>query len=323
MKTFLVAVLCVAAIMLAGLLFWLWTPDRSRASLEAIYLRKPDDLVDMGGFRLHVRDSGPRNAPAIVMLHGFGSSLHTWEPWARALASDYRVIRFDLPGSGLSDPDPSGAYTDARSMKILLGLLDRLGVRRAAMIGNSIGGRLAWRFAAAHPDRVDKLVLISPDGFASPGFEYGANPKVPTVVSLMRYILPKAVLRPNIVAAYGDPTALSEKTLERYHALMLSPGSRPAMIERMRQTVLVDPEPILRGISVPVLLLWGERDAMVPVSNSADYQRAIPHAALVTFPALGHVPHEEAPEDSLVPVREFLGQLPPPDREALPSSGLQ
>ncbi len=242
------------------------------------------------------------------MLHGFGSSLHTFEPWARALENEYRVIRFDLPGSGLSEPDPSGVYTDVRSMELLQQLMDRLDVQSAVLIGNSIGGRLAWRFAASHPDRVMKLVLISPDGYASPGFEYGRRPEVPAVMNLMRFVLPKTLLRQNIVAAYGDPDALTEETLQRYHALLLAPGNRLAMVERMRQTVLVDPEPFLRKIEIPVLLLWGEKDAMVPASNASDYLRVLSNAELVSFPSLGHVPHEEAPEPSLAPLRKFLAK---------------
>lgn len=308
MKSVLTAALLLLAATVVGLAVWAWTPDRSRSSLEASYLRGPEDLIDIGGVRLHVRDTGPREAPAVVMLHGAGSSLHTFEPWAQALDRDYRVIRFDLPGSGLSGPDPAGTYTDARSMDVLLALLDRLGVERATLVGNSIGGRLAWQFAAAHPDRVDKLVLISPDGFASPGFAYGRPPEIPAFLSLIRYVLPRALLRPTIVAAYGDPGALSEETLTRYHDLLLAPGNRDAMIERMRQTVLVDPEPILRRIAVPVLLLWGEKDGMIPPANAADYMRALPDSRLVTLAALGHVPHEEAPDISLRPVRDFLAE---------------
>lgn len=308
MKTVLRAALLIVAATVVGVSVWLWTPDRSRSTLEATYLRSPADLIDIGGARVHVRDTGPRDAPAVVMLHGTGSSLHTFEPWARLLDGEYRVIRFDLPGSGLSGPDPTGIYTDARSMEILAGILDRLGVDRAALVGNSIGGRLAWNFAAAHPERVDKLVLISPDGFASPGFEYGRAPEISAVLSLMRYVLPKALLRPNIVAAYGNPDALTEETLERYHALLLAPGNRDALIERLRQTILVDPEPILRQIQVPVLLVWGEKDGMIPVGNAADYRRALPDSRLVTFANLGHVPHEEAPDVSIVVVREFLAE---------------
>lgn len=308
MKTVLVAALLIVAVIVVGASVWLWTPDRSRSTLEAAYLQTPRDLVDIGGTRIHVRDTGPRDAPAVVMLHGTGSSLHTFEPWAQRLDGDYRIIRFDLPGSGLSGPDPTGIYTDARSMEILAAILDRLGVDRATLVGNSIGGRLAWKFAAAYPERVDKLVLISPDGFASPGFAYGRAPEISAVLSLMRYVLPKALLRPSIAAAYGNADALSEETLERYHALLLAPGNRDALIARLGQTILVDPEPILRQIQCPVLLLWGEKDGMIPVGNAADYRRALPDSRLVTFADLGHVPHEEAPDVSIVAVREFLAE---------------
>jgi alpha-beta hydrolase superfamily lysophospholipase len=81
------------------LLFWLWTPDKPRSELEARYLAAPGDMLQVGPWRLHVRDSGPRDAPAVVMLHGFGASLHTWEAWAQALSATHRVIRLDLPGA--------------------------------------------------------------------------------------------------------------------------------------------------------------------------------------------------------------------------------
>ena len=98
----------VALLLPAGMLAWLWTPDLHRATLQARYLRAPGDLVDVAGVRRHVRDSGPRQAPVLMLLHGFGASLHTWDAWAEALAKDRRVIRLDWPGSGLSAPDPTG-----------------------------------------------------------------------------------------------------------------------------------------------------------------------------------------------------------------------
>ena len=91
--------------------------------------------------RLQVRDFGPRDALVLVMLHGFGAILHTWEPWARTLENGYRMVRFDLPGSGLSEPDTTGLYTDERYSALMIALIDRLAISRAALIGNSIGGR--------------------------------------------------------------------------------------------------------------------------------------------------------------------------------------
>ena len=286
--------------------FWLWTPDKSLASLQARYLAAPGDLVEVDGTRVHLRDSGPKGAPAVVMIHGFGGSLHSWEPWAQALSVDHRVIRFDLPGSGLSAPDPSGNYSDARSMQLLLALMDRQGIARASIVGHSIGGRIAWTYAATHPERVDKLVLVAPDGFASPGFEYGRAPEVPLTVELMRYVLPKPLLRMSLEPAYANPSFLSDALTTRYHDLMLAPGSRDALIARMRQTTLVDPLPLLQRIQAPTLLVWGEADAMIPVANSADYLKALANVTLVSLPGVGHLPQEEAAAKSLPAVRDFL-----------------
>lgn len=293
---------------LAGLLFWAWTPDKSRPEIEAKYLQSGDRYFEIAGARLRLRDTGPRNAPAIILLHGFGSSLETWEPWANSLSSDFRVIRFDLPGSGLTGPDPTADYSDIRGIRILAALMDRLGLDRASIVGNSIGGRIAWKFAALEPSRVNRLVLISPDGFASPGFDYGKRPEVPAIIKLMRYALPKAFLRMNLSLAYADPAALTDAVVTRYYDLMLAPGVRDAMIKRMMQTVLEEPGPYLRRIQAPTLLLWGKQDGMIPFSNSADYTKSLAHCRLVPLPGLGHVPQEEAPAVSLLPVREFLAQ---------------
>jgi len=306
MKLPAIAILSLFLACLIGGSVWLWTPDKSRAVLEAKYLNSPGDILVILGTGLHVRDNGPKDASAVIMLHGFGSSLDTWQPWATALQSEHRVIRFDLPGSGLSEADTTGDYTDARTMALLDALMDRLGIAQASLIGNSIGGRIAWKFAALYPHRVTKLVLISPDGFASAGFPYCKKPVVPTTIKLMRYFLPKALLRMNLAAAYGDAAALTDETVNRYYDLMLGPGIRDAMIRRLEQTVLVDPEPLLRTIHAPTLLVWGEKDALIPFSNAWDYQRNLSNATLVSFPTLGHVPQEEAPALSLPPVESFL-----------------
>lgn len=312
MKTVVQIGLLVLGLALIAGGIWLWTPDKSRADLEALYLADPADLVRVSGTTLHVRDTGPRGAPAVILLHGFGASLHTWEPWAADLDEDFRVVRLDLPGAGLSPPDPTGDYSDDRVINLLLALMDQRGLDRAALIGNSVGGRIAWTFAARHSDRVTRLVLISPDGFASPGFEYGKAPEVPAIMGLMRYTLPRSMLRDNIAVGYADPAALSDDAVTRYRDLMLAPGARQAMLDRMEQTVLIDPVPLLSRITAPVLLVWGEQDAMIPFANARDYQAALADVRLVSFADLGHLPHEEAPARSLPPVRAFLleGQSP-------------
>src|SRR4051812_15726430 len=130
MKAAVLIITLVLATILIASAIWLYTPDKSRSLLEARYLKSPTDYIEVEGLRMHVRDSGSKEAPAIVMLHGFGSSLHTWEPWSQALTATHRVIRFDLPGSALTGPDPTGDYTDARSLQVLAALMDRLDVKR-------------------------------------------------------------------------------------------------------------------------------------------------------------------------------------------------
>jgi pimeloyl-ACP methyl ester carboxylesterase len=149
-------------------------------------------------------------------------------------------------------------------------------------------------------------VLVSPDGFASHGFSYGEQPEIPAMVGLMRYVLPKALLRMNLKPAYGDPSRLTDATVDRYHDLLLVPGNRAALMARMEQTVLEPPEPLLQQIRAPVLLVWGERDAMIPIANAEDYAKNLADSTLVRLPGLGHVPQEEAPARSMVPVRAFL-----------------
>lgn len=293
---------------LIGAALWLYTPDKPRRALEAAYAGPPSTFVEVAGLRLHLRDTGPRDAPAILMLHGFGASLHTWEDWARLLETDHRVIRFDLPGFGLTGPDPTGDYTDARSIAVLRALMDHLGLQRATLIGSSMGGRIAWAFAAAHPDRVAKLVLVAPDGFASPGIAYGRRQEVPALMHLLPYTLPHSMLRANLAAAYADPARMSEATVQRSYDLMRAPGVRRAIIARMGQVVLPEPEPLLRRITAPTLLLWGEQDRMIPIANAQDYLAALPDARLVALPGIGHVPMEEAPAGTIAPLRDFLAR---------------
>ena len=305
MKLTFIVLICVGAV-LAAALWWLWTPDKDRATLERQYLNAPGDMIEVAGTRLHVRDGGPRGASAVIFLHGLGASLHTWEPWAANLAKDLRVIRIDLPGSGLSLPDPTGDYSDQRSLQIIKALMDKLNLARASLVGNSIGGRIAWTFAGTYPARVDKLVLVAPDGFASPGFDYGKTPEVPAMVKLMRYALPKALLAMSLKPAYANPATLTDALATRYHDLMLAPGSRNALLARMAQTVLVNPLPTLKKITAPTLLMWGEQDGLIPFANSNDYLKAITGSKLISFEGAGHLPQEEAPTESVKTVREFL-----------------
>lgn len=122
-----------AAALLIGLAAAAWTPDLPRAPLESTYARGPQDFVTIDGMRLHLRDDGPRDAPAVLLLHGFGGSLHTWDAWARGLGATHRVVRFDQPGAGLSAPDRLRDDSDERGLQVIAAVLDALGLLRASL----------------------------------------------------------------------------------------------------------------------------------------------------------------------------------------------
>jgi pimeloyl-ACP methyl ester carboxylesterase len=212
----------------------------------------------------------------------------------------------DWPGFGLTGPDPTGNYSNERSAQFLLAFMDELGVPKASLIGNSMGGQIAWMFASLHPERVGKLVLISPAGFSSPGQDYGKKPEVPAVIKILPYVLPPYFVQMSLAPAFGERGHLTPALIARYRDFMRAPGARPAMIARMEQDVLTDPAPALQRLQMPVLLLWGTKDGMIPVSNAADYLKLIPQAKCIELPGTGHVPQEEAPEASLRPLRAFL-----------------
>ncbi len=282
------------------------TSDIPRQDLEAKYLEHPDDIRDVAGTMMHVRVSGPSDAPTVILIHGVASHLQTWDDWVSALERKHRIVRFDLPGAGLSPPDRTDDYTDARAIALIGALMDDLNIEDAAFIGNSLGGRIAWSFAAARPDRVNQLILVSPDGFASDDFEYGTAPDVPVAGSLIRYSLPKWVLGRGLRSAYADPAKLDRQTLQRYYDLLHGEGTRRALLQRMRQTVLEPPEQRLETIQVPVLLIWGEDDQIIPIENAAKFQAAMNDVSLLRLPGVGHLPQEEAPDAAIDQILDFL-----------------
>ena len=260
----------------------------------------------MGFQPYFIQDTGPREAPTIVLLHGFGASLQTWDAWGTELEKQWRVVRIDVPAFGLTGPAVNQDYSDEADVVRLLALFDQLDLQQAIVGGHSMGGRIAWNFAAAHPERVSHLVLVSPDGFPDPSSTSEKTYKVSTWLGLMKYSLPAWALKMGVAPAYGDEKLLTADAMRRYQDMMRAPGVRTALIERMRQTRNSDPVPRLQSLKMPVLLVWGDKDAFIPISNAQDYLQAITHAVLATIPQAGHVVHEEAPIPSVEAVKEFL-----------------
>jgi len=306
------SVLLLSALLLTAAVYGLWTPDIPRAELQQRYGVPGQQVMAVDGLHIHYQDSGPPEAPALLLLHGFGSSLQTWNAWAPELATQYRVIRLDLPGFGLTGASPTRDYSEARDVATLTQVMDRLGVTRLAVVGHSLGGKMAWSLAAAQPARVQALVLMAPDGYAPPA-QWGSQPyAMPSVMGVMKYSLPKPLVRQAVSAAFSDPQWLTEPLVDRYHAMLRAPGVRAAILDRGDQTFYANPIARLQKITAPTLLLWGEDDRMIPSSHAASYAQVLPQSQTVVLPHLGHVLQEEQPALGLAQVRAFLHQHLPP-----------
>ena len=301
----------LAALLVSVSLWLAWTPDLARERLLQSYARAGTAQLMVGAQPYFIQDTGPRDAPTLVLLHGFGASLQTWDAWSQALETQWRVVRIDLPAFGLTGPAVNNDYSDEADVARLLALLDHLGLQRVAVGGHSMGGRIAWNFAAAHPERVSHLVLVAPDGFPDPRSTTEFTYQVSPWLGLMKLSLPAWALKMGVAPAYGDEKLLTADTMRRYQDMMRAPGVRTALIERMRQSRNSDPLPRLQSLKMPILLVWGDKDAFIPISNAQDYLNAIPHAVLATIPLAGHVVHEEAPQPSVQAVKAFLQKTNP------------
>jgi pimeloyl-ACP methyl ester carboxylesterase len=300
--------LIASQLILGAAVFGLWTPDLDRSELEKKYATPNTRFEDVHGQTVHYQVSGSKDSPVILMLHGFGSSLQTWDAWTERLNKNYRVIVVDLPGFGLTGPSPAHAYSDADDVEFIENFVQKLNIPEFVLIGHSMGAKIAWNVAASYPNQVKKLVLIAPDGFSN-AEEIGKKPyEVSIFVRLMKFCLPKFLVKKSIEPAFFDANALTDQLLERYFDFLRAPGVRQAIIERAEQTINSDPVDRLKKITAPTLLLWGDSDQMIPKENALAYAKILAHSSTVVLPRQGHVLQEERPNEGLDPVLVFLNQ---------------
>jgi pimeloyl-ACP methyl ester carboxylesterase len=289
----------------------LWAPDRPVDTLKARWATPPSTFVPIQGMQVHLRDEGPRDDPApIVLLHGTSASLHTWDGWAERLRATRRVIRMDLPGFGLTGPHPKDDYRIDSYAHFAVGVMDALGIRQAVVAGNSLGGEIAWNMAVLHPERVSRLVLVDSAGYpftpisAPLGFRIA---RMPVLSQLMEHVLPRTVVAASVKNVYGDPSKVNDELIDRYVELTLREGNRAALPKRFALAQQTDVTRIAR-IRQPTLILWGGLDRLIPLDSAQRFARDIAGAKLVVFDTLGHVPQEEDPVSTVAEVLRFLAQ---------------
>lgn len=294
-------------------------PDRSVDSLVTRWAPPPSDFMYVRGQFVHFRDEGPKTDPLpLVLLHGTASSLHTWQGWAGDLHARKRVITFDLPGFGLTGPFtgeyPRDDYRVDNLARFTLDFLDALHLQRFQIGGNSLGGEVAWRVAAAAPSRVDKLILVDATGYAFEpehipvGFQAA---RIPVFNRISEFLTPRNVVEQSVKDVYADPSRVTGALVDRYFEMLTREGNRRALNLRLRQIATdLAPERI-STLKMPTLILWGAQDRLVPPVNAQHFHHDIAGSQLVVLPGLGHVPQEEDAQASVAPVRAFLGLVAP------------
>jgi len=293
----------------ALIMMFFLTPDLSRHDLELKYAQAPSQFRVINGLRVHYRDTGPSSGPAIVMLHGFGSSLQTWDEWSKVLESNYRVIRMDLAGFGLTGAAVDGDYSDEADVNRLEQFVNAMGIQEFILMGHSMGGRIAWNYASSYPARVHRLVLLAPDGYPPQGQKLGDKPyDVGPIADVIQWVLPKFLVKKSLEPAFYNSNLIPDGLVDRYYDLLRAPSVRQSILARMRQTVNSDPVERLKKIQAPTLLLWGQGDLMIPSRNGEDYVKAIKQANAVVFPSAGHLLQEENPQVALTHVMKFISE---------------
>lgn len=292
------------------------TDDIPAATLKAKYANAASQFVELApGTTIHMRDEGPRDGFPVVLVHGSNASLHTWEPWVQRLtARGYRVVTLDLPAHGLTGATREGLYTNAAYVGVVERLVDRLGLARFVLGGNSMGGGVSWRYAVKHPDRVAGLILVDSSGKPQPkrakppiGFNLA---RIPVVREIMATVTPRALIESSFKQSIANQAIATPAMIDRYWELLLYPGNRRATVERFGQYQGQDDAAAkLKTLTMPTLIIWGREDHFIPLTVGEWFNQTIPGSRISVLDGIGHIPMEEAPDRSLAPVLELLDNV--------------
>ena len=286
-----------------------WKENEPVDTLRARWGTTPSRFVDVDGMPVHYRDEGA--GPVIVLLHGTGASLHTWDGWAKALVADgRRVVRMDLPAFGLTGPHPANDYRIETYVEFVEHFAKKIGLQRFALAGNSLGGGIAWRYAVAHPERTTALVLVDPNGYPPTHLPLALRMgKYPALAWLGTHLDPHFLVARTLKTSYGDPSRVTKEQIGRYRDMALRDGNRAAFAARTG-VPYEDHTAELATLKLPTLIVWGALDHVIPIENAQKFASAIAGSELKVYPTLGHVPMEEDPATTVADVRAFLGKLP-------------
>ncbi len=303
------SVVLILSILFAILMLIFYQPDIPIERLQETYTNTASQYMSLKGMQVHYRDEGPAtDSIPLVLLHGTGASLLTWDDCTAEWTKDRRVIRMDLPAFGLTGPAPDDDYSMEAYVDFLHQFLQKLEVSRCYIAGNSLGGLIAYSYAAAYPQEVQKLILFDAAGYpienakGSLAFTLG---RVPVIKNLLTIVTPKAVVRKSLEDVYGNKKLVTDSLVNLYRDMACREGNRNALVIRLNNLQSGDTS-IIKQIKVPTLVIWGDQDFLIPLANAYKFQRDLPNDTLAILKGVGHVPMEESPEQVILLVKNFL-----------------
>ncbi|SMG12726.1 Pimeloyl-ACP methyl ester carboxylesterase [Marivirga sericea] len=277
------------------------------------YFTTQSEYIEIDSNRLHVRIMG-KGAP-VLLIHGSFSSLHTWEIWQENLKNNFTTISVDLPGHGLTGPNPQGQYDTDYYAQILWQLIDKLDYDTIAIAGNSMGGQVAYKMALDIPQKVRQLILLNASGASMKAdtadfkdensFSVFSLLNHPVFSRLMTSMTPKFLFTMSMKQVYSDESKVTDHKIQRYYDLMLQTGNRQATLLRFKQRTPARFNE-LSSLRCPVLIMWGEHDNWIPVAHAYRFDRILPNSKLKVYPNAGHVPMEEIPLETASDAFSFL-----------------
>ena len=279
--------------------------------LKEKYANEFSKFVEIDGMQVHYRVEG-KGMP-IVLIHGTGASLHTWDDWTLKLKENYQVIRMDLPAFGLTGPNKSGDYSIKQYTQFLEEFVVKMKLDSMFLAGNSLGGNIAWNYASKNPEKVQKLILVDASGLPTnkPQPWIFKMAKTPVLSKLFLYITPRNIIEDNLKQVYEDDTKISDALITRFHDMALREGNRKAFVDRAKidfTTSEASKKEQLQNIQTPTLLIWGAKDTWIPLDNGKRMDALLPNSKLVVLQNSGHVPMEENPKESFKVLNDFLHQ---------------
>jgi pimeloyl-ACP methyl ester carboxylesterase len=307
-------ILIVTTLIILGTVLLFGHRDMPLNELKAKYANTASSFISVNGMNVHFRDEGNQtDSIPIVLIHGTASSLHTYDSWTDSLKKSNRVVRMDLPAFGLTGPFPDHNYSMSDYTDFLMDFLSALKIKQCVLVGNSLGGQIAWNFALERPEMVKKMILIDAAGYPLSSKSVPIAFKLaqtPVFNKLITFITPRFLVRASVENVYFDKSKVTDSLVERYFELTLREGNRQAFVDRFKMSKKTTAYNNIKNIKQPTLLIWGANDLLIPIENAYKFHKDLPNDTLVILDDTGHTPMEESPLESLKPVINFLKNSP-------------